>query len=62
MTTLQASYRNGSITPSVAKWPTIKTDGQLEWLSQKNPYHYMAKEVFLVLYMLSKVNAIEWLV
>ena len=62
MTTLQASHRNGSITPSVAKWPTIKTDGQLEWLSQKNPYHYTDKEVFLVLYMLSKVNAIEWLV
>ena len=35
-TTLLASYRNGPTTRPNGKWPEIKLDEQLEWLSGNN--------------------------
>ena len=40
-----------------------QTGGQLEWLSHNNHMIiYAAAELFLMLYMLSKGNAADWLV
>ena len=62
MTTLQASYHNGPTTPPVAKWPKIKCMGNSNGCRAITIYDYTTTEVFIMLYVLSKDNATEWLV
>ena len=64
MTTLQASHRNDSTTPSpVVNWPKIKPMGNLNYdCSEITTHDHTTVQVFLMLDVCSKGNVTEWLV